>query len=82
MYPLSNLAPLLWNAAGIVTIGGSPGAHLFEVAAWLGVPAVCGVDLQAATGKTLELLGRSRSMLGAIDGDAGDLSLLKSGYLT
>jgi len=42
--PLPNLAPLLWDAAGLVTRAGSPAAHLFESARALGVPAVCGVD--------------------------------------
>ncbi len=42
---IPNLAPLLWNAAGLVTGTGSPTAHLFESARSLGVPAVCGVTL-------------------------------------
>jgi pyruvate,water dikinase len=57
--PVSNLAPLLWDAAGLVTTGGSPAAHLFESARSLNVPAVCsldlgrslGVDLAATTGR-------------------------------
>ena len=67
--PLNNLAPLLWDAAGLVTIGGGPGAHLFEVAGWLGVPAVCGVDLT----------GLSGTLMAAVDGDSGRISLLPSG---
>ena len=51
-YPVPHLSPLLWDAAGLVTAGGSPAAHLFESARALGLPAVCGVDLQ-------ELLGMS-----------------------
>ncbi len=43
--PLPNLAPLLWDTAGLVTTTGSPAAHLFESARALGVPAVCGVEL-------------------------------------
>jgi hypothetical protein len=43
--PIPFLAPLLWDAAGIVTETGSPAAHLFEAARALGVPAVCGVAL-------------------------------------
>jgi phosphoenolpyruvate-protein kinase (PTS system EI component) len=43
--PLPNLAPLLWDAAGLVTSAGSPAAHLFESARALGIPAVCGVEL-------------------------------------
>jgi hypothetical protein len=44
-HPIPNLAPLLWDAAGIVTATGSPAAHLFESARALGIPAVCGVEL-------------------------------------
>lgn len=78
VYPITNLAPLLWDAAGIVTLGGSPGAHLFEVAAWLGLPAVCGVDLESATGLSLPELHANRSFIGAVDGDAGTVTLLES----
>lgn len=42
---LPNAAPLLWDAAGLVTETGSPGAHLFESARSLGVPAVCGLEM-------------------------------------
>ncbi|HEX2403774.1 MAG TPA: PEP-utilizing enzyme [Acidimicrobiia bacterium] len=43
--PIPNLAPLLWDAAGLVTESGSPAAHLFDSARALRVPAVCGVSL-------------------------------------
>ncbi len=43
--PLPNLAPLLWDAPGVVTETGSPAAHLFESARALGIAAVCGVTL-------------------------------------
>jgi phosphoenolpyruvate-protein kinase (PTS system EI component) len=43
--PIPNLAPLLWDAAGLVTESGSPAAHLFESARALRIPAVCGVSL-------------------------------------
>jgi hypothetical protein len=43
--PLPQLAPLLWRASAIVTAGGSPAAHLFEVARSLGIAAAAGVDL-------------------------------------
>ena len=52
VHPLNNLAPLLWNASGLITAEGSPGAHLFEVAKWLGVPAVWGVDIRKWIGDT------------------------------
>ena len=43
--PVPNLAPLLWDASGLVTESGSPAAHLFESARALRVPAVCGVGI-------------------------------------
>jgi hypothetical protein len=43
--PIPNLAPLLWDAAGLVTETGSPAAHLFDSARALGIPSVCGVAL-------------------------------------
>ena len=43
--PIPNLAPLLWDAAGIVTATGSPSAHLFESARALGIPAASGVEV-------------------------------------
>ena len=36
--PIPNLAPLLWDAAGLVTESGSPAAHLFESARALKSP--------------------------------------------
>ena len=49
-YPVPQLSPMLWDAAGLVTAGGSPAAHLFESARALGVPAVCGVDFDDLLG--------------------------------
>lgn len=63
--PLPSLAALLWNAAGLVTAGGSPGAHLIEVAQSLGVPAV--------TGCRLDGLLDGRTLL-AVDGDGGTVA--------
>ena len=51
--PIPHVAPLVWSCAAIVSAGGSPGAHLFEVARSLGVPAVVGVDLMDAAPDTL-----------------------------
>jgi phosphohistidine swiveling domain-containing protein len=67
--PLPHLAPLLWHSAALVSIGGSSGAHLFEVARSLGVPALIGVDPTAAGAGSLV----------AIDGDAGVVSILPPG---
>lgn len=63
--PVPGLAPLLWDAAGLVTASGSPAAHLFESARALGVAAVCGVDLP----------GDSTQIV-AVDGHAGVVSSL------
>lgn len=60
------IAPLLWNAAGLVTARGNPGAHLFEVARSLGVPAVVGVDVPPGVD----------GALAAVDGDEGSVSIL------
>jgi hypothetical protein len=79
MYPLNNLAPLLFDAAGLMTIGGSPGAHVFEVAASLGIPSISGVDLEAATGLSLAEIRGRRDLVAAIDGSAADVSILTLG---
>ena len=68
--PLPHLAPLLWHTAALVSTGGSSGAHLFEVARSLGVPAVIGVDPTVWNGEP---------SLVAVDGDAGVISILRSG---
>lgn len=65
--PVPGLSPMLWDAAGLVTVGGSAGAHLIEVARSLGVPAVVGC---AELGPVAELDGT----LLAVDGDAGTVS--------
>lgn len=67
-YPLPNFSPLLWDAAGVVTVGGAASAHLFEVARSLTVPAV--VDCSAAAAV------RDGPVLGMVDGDAGRVALL------
>jgi phosphohistidine swiveling domain-containing protein len=43
--PIPALAPLLWNAAALVTRAGSTAAHLIEFAHSIGVPTVIGCDL-------------------------------------
>ncbi|MGH7662519.1 MAG: PEP/pyruvate-binding domain-containing protein, partial [Vulcanimicrobiaceae bacterium] len=68
--PLASFAPLLWNAAGLVTIAGGAGAHLMEIAHSLAVPTVmrCRLDDIVAEGAERFLL--------AVDGDAGCVSML------
>jgi pyruvate,water dikinase len=61
------LAPMLWEAAGLVAEHGNEGAHLFEVARSLGVPAVLGVALEPS------------DRIVAVDGDLGAVSALTAG---
>jgi len=68
-YPLQNFSPLLWDAAGIITVGGSPTAHLFEVARSLTVPAVINCPIADIV--------KAGPVLGMLDGDAGRVALLK-----
>ena len=69
--PLPHLAPLLWHCAGLVTTGGTSGAHLFEVARSLGVPAVIGPKIETDAGAIEEA-----GALVAVDGDMGMVSVL------
>jgi len=66
--PAPQLASLIWGAAGLVATTGSEGAHLFEVARSLGVPAILGVD--ACVGP---------EDIVAVNGDAGTVSVLRRG---
>ncbi len=74
--PIGNVAPLLWNAAGLITAGGSPGAHLFEVASGLGVPAVCGVNVMEMIGDPHRHPDNPLDLIAAVDGDGGRVALL------
>jgi phosphoenolpyruvate-protein kinase (PTS system EI component) len=71
-YPLSNFSPLLWDAAGVITLGGAPNAHLFEVARSLTVPAV----VDCAIGDIV----RTGPRLGMLDGDAGRVAILSEPF--
>ena len=68
--PLAAFAPLLWNAAGLVTIAGGAGAHLMEIARSLAVPTVmrCRLDDLVAQGADRFLI--------AVDGNDGCVSIL------
>lgn len=68
-YPLPNFSPLLWDAAGVITLGGAPTAHLFEVARSLTVPAV--VDCPIGE------IVKAGPCLGMVDGDAGRVAILR-----
>lgn len=70
--PLPHLAPWLWDAAAVVTTGGGPGAHLFESARALGIPAVSGlaVDDELAS----RLAHGDAEWVMAVDGTAGTVS--------
>jgi phosphohistidine swiveling domain-containing protein len=66
--PVPQIAPLLWGCAGLVTTEGSEGAHLFDVARSLGVPAV--TSLQGEPGAF------APGSLVAVDGDRGAIAVL------
>ncbi len=71
-YPVPQLGPLLWDAAGLVTAGGSPAAHLFESARALGIPAVCGVDFSDLLEMTpAEATGRVAIAVDGTEGSVG-----------
>ncbi len=77
-YPLPNFAPLLWDAAGLVALGGAPSAHLMEVARSLTVPAVVGCPVDdlldvRATGRGPD----SALHIGTVDGDEGRVAVLE-----
>lgn len=61
--PLPALAPYLWSCRAIVTAGGSPAAHLFDVARALRVPAVSGAPIALLT----------PGSLAAVDGSTGEV---------
>jgi len=69
--PLPSLAQLLWDAAAVVTMGGSPAAHLFESARALAIPAVCGIQLDEALEGTPAALTGLRAL--AVDGHGGSV---------
>jgi len=71
-HPVPNLAPLLWDASAVVTVGGSAGAHLFESARAVGVPAVCGLRIEEIIGGDLADLDEDFVL--AVDGFEGDVS--------
>jgi len=66
-HPVPGLAPLLWNAAALVTTRGSDGAHLVEVARSLGVPTVVQCH-------ELDLDRLGPDVIVAVDGDVGEVS--------
>ena len=77
-YPLPNFAPLLWDAAGLVALGGAPSAHLMEVARSLTVPAVVSCPLEDLRGVGAPEAGNGGSVhLGMLDGDEGRVAVLE-----
>ena len=73
--PVPQIAPLLWGCAGLVTTEGSAGAHLFEVARSLGVPAVTGLEMGEAG-------AAAPGSLVAVDGDRGAIAVLERALLS
>lgn len=76
--PIPALSSLLWRAAGLVTVAGSPAAHLFEVATSVGLPTVIHTDFDAVIAGGINAL-RAGDYVGAIDGTNGRLWLLDEG---
>lgn len=72
-HPVPNLAALLWDAAALVTTGGGPGAHLFESARALAIPAVCGIHLDEALGSDLATANLRTAV--AVDGSNGRVTV-------
>jgi phosphoenolpyruvate synthase/pyruvate phosphate dikinase len=70
--PLPHLAPLLWDAAAIVTAGGGPGAHLFESARAIGLPAVSGIGRDDLLDT---VLADPEPWAIAVDGSAGTVAV-------
>lgn len=69
--PFPSLAQLLWDAAAVVTMGGSPAAYLFESAKALAIPVVCAFYLdEALEGNPAPLTGE-RAL--AVDGHGGSV---------
>lgn len=72
-HPVPSLGAMLWDAAGLVSLGGGPAAHLFESARSFGVPAVCGAPLdEILDGGLAAATGRYAV---ALDGDAGVVAI-------
>ena len=79
-YPLSNFAPLLWDAAGLVALGGGPSAHLMEVARSLTVPAVVSCPLDDLIDAHRRGGGGERAtadLLVTVDGHSGRVAVLE-----
>ena len=68
-HPVPGFGGLLWDAAGLVTTGGGPAAHLFEAARSLGLAAACAVDFGDVVGDSLERASGRFAI--AVDGESG-----------
>jgi phosphohistidine swiveling domain-containing protein len=62
-HPLPSFAPLLWRASGLVSLTGSPAAHLCEVARSLRLPTVVSADVHPL----------AEGLVLGIDGSSGDV---------
>jgi PEP-utilising enzyme, mobile domain/Pyruvate phosphate dikinase, AMP/ATP-binding domain len=61
-----DVAPLIWDAAALVTESGNPAAHLFASARAMGIPAICGVRLPSCPEQIV-----------AVDGNTGVVATLR-----
>nr|MDT0657195.1 PEP/pyruvate-binding domain-containing protein [Micromonospora sp. DSM 115978] len=75
--PVPALAPLLFGAAGLVSLNGPEECHLVEVARSLGVPVLVDAPVEGITGPLSEI--NAADWLAAIDGARNELVVLPQG---
>lgn len=75
VHPVPGLAALLFDAAAVITTGGSPAAHLFESARSLGIPALCATRIEELVGGDLTELTGAWAL--AVDGTSGTVHAME-----
>lgn len=73
-HPVPGLAALLFDAAAVITTGGSSAAHLFESARSLGIPALCATRIEEVVGAELDEVTGQWAL--AVDGTAATVHAL------
>jgi hypothetical protein len=74
--PVPALAPLLFGAHGLVTLGGPDESHLGTVARSLGVPMLVRTPVDTVTGPADQI--NATGWLGVIDSARGELAVLRA----
>jgi phosphoenolpyruvate synthase/pyruvate phosphate dikinase len=72
--PVPALAPLLFGARGLVSLGGPTDSHLAQVARSLGVPMLVRTPVDRITGP-IDQLNDTAGWIAAIDGSRGELAV-------